>query len=227
MRTFARSLGLLGGLFLASFAQSVLASSVDLSTGLDSSNNLITTYGQLDANWTVTTLGGPAPVITPAGPDWWFGCCGGVPPYATNGPNSDWISNDAANAFNPGVGYSFNRTFDLTGVDLSTFSLSGSWSVADGGTLSLNGNLIASLDQNINPWGQLWAFSVPAGSSFLNQGMNTLTITVTESNQVFEAARLDMAPVAGTTPEPSAMLLMGTGLLALAGKVRRRFFARK
>lgn len=210
---------LLTALFLAVASQTAWAGTINVSTGLDASNNLISVSGQADAHWILP--GGTAQVITPSSPDWWGN-------YIANGPNSDWLSNNAAGSYNGPAPYSFNLQFDLSGYDLSTVSLSGSWAIADGGTLSLNGNQIDSLAGASSPnspnWSSLHSFSVAVGSPWFNPGLNTLTLTVTASDDYYEAVRLE-GLVTGTSvspvPEPCTLLLMGSGVLGLAGLLRR------
>jgi len=143
--------------------------------------------------------------------------------WVVNGPNSDWIARNAGTP-NNGLG-TYTRTFDLTGFDLSSVSIAGSWAIDDIGTLSLNGHEISSLlAPGPSAWATLTPFSVAAGSPFLNQGLNTLTITITASDNSLEGVRLEGALSETTTavPEPSAMLLAGLGLLGMAPMVRRQ-----
>ena len=82
---------------------------LNLATGLDASNNLITTGGQPDAHWSVQPqVGGivPAQTVYPDNPDY-FGL------WVTNGPKSDWIARDANAAFQGSAPYTFTRTFDF------------------------------------------------------------------------------------------------------------------
>ena len=95
---------------------------MNLSTGLDASGNLITTGGVNDANWTVNDTSHdpgvttPAKVVTPSNADWYSG-------WVANGPNSDWIAWDPNTSAN-GLGI-YTRTFNLSGYNLSTVSISG------------------------------------------------------------------------------------------------------
>ena len=160
--------------------------SLNLTTGLDASNNLITVGGTPDANWTVDAVSGgtaAAQIVTPKDADWWGG-------WGANGPNSDWIARSASTGANGPAPYSFYRTFDLGGYDPGAVSISGAWELDDEGTLSLNGH---QLDMHVwDQWNQgLLTFSVPAGSPYLVQGMNTLTITETRNDNFFEAVRLE------------------------------------
>lgn len=74
---------------------------IDVSTGLDASNTLITTGGQADAHWGVN--GNAAQVVAPGNLDSGF-----------------WIAIDANAHDNGPSGYAFTRMFSLAGVDLGT-----------------------------------------------------------------------------------------------------------
>jgi hypothetical protein len=174
------SLNLRGG--TVTFAQGTVGT-INLSTGLDSSGKLLATGGQPDAHWTVQQANGTttaAQTVFPNNPDWYNG-------WPANGPNSDWIARDASTSRQGTTPYTFTRTFDLTGYDLSTVVLAGAWNVDDTGTLAVNGHVI---DTQGNPWGggRFPTFLVAAASGFLNQGVNTLTITITASDN-FDTSR--------------------------------------
>jgi hypothetical protein len=200
---------------------------INLSTGLDASNNLINVNGQSDAHWTVDqSTGGTAAaqVVTTDGADWGWPI-GGWPDWEwfSDGPNSDWIARNA-NLFSNGYApYTFYRTFDLSGYDLASASISGFWAIDDDGELSLNGNVISSLSEpNPQNWNTLHSFDVSAGSSYLNQGLNTLAITMTYSDNGVEGVRLE--GYVSAVPEPSvfvALLSMGVAVLAFYARRQR------
>jgi hypothetical protein len=154
---------------------------INVATGLDCSNHVIGTPGTNDCHWTVN--GNPAQVVGPGVVDWPGGA------WAPDGPNSNWIAINANTCCNGHAPYSFDLVFDLSGSDLSAVSLSGFWSIDDTGTVSLNGQQISALDSGL--WASLHPFSVPAGSPFFQQGLNTLTITMTWTDNIYEAVRLE------------------------------------
>jgi len=191
------------GLWLTATSLVDGAQSVNLATGLDGSNNLIITGGTADSHWSVDAQAGgvqATQVVTPASSDWYS-------LWPANGPGSDWIARSAATIGNGPAPYSFYRTFDLSGYDLSTVTIAGSWAIDDEGTLSLNGYQLG-----FHEWDEwdhgLETFSVPTGSPYLRQGVNTLTITETRNDNFYEGVRLE-GTISGSVPEPaSAALLM-------------------
>lgn len=205
----AQSIALL--VVLSSFASaSGTAANINLSTGLDALDNNILAGNTPDAHWTVDQpLGGiaPAKIVAPGNTG------GAFPPWAANGPGSSWITIDP-NSFGNGsvIPYTYYRTFSLTAADVLTASMSGFWGIDDGGELRLNGNLISSSPSD---YSATTAFSVGVGSGFFNVGLNTLTITMTNSDNLLEAVRLEGFLV----PSPNVAALLGlSGLMA----VRRR-----
>jgi len=180
--------------------------------------NLITSGGLADVNWTVTNENTGALQAAETVYSNNADCYGG---WAANGPNSDWIARNANVTNNGPAPYTFYRTFDLTGYNLSTVSISGAWTVDDAGTLSLNGITLATLgDGN---WGSLASFSVPTGSSDFVQGLNTLAITITYDDEYLEGVRLQ-GTLVGTSavPEPSTLIMSGTMTLIGLGYWWRR-----
>jgi hypothetical protein len=194
-------------------ASVAFAGTLNVSTGLDSSNNLITTDGGFDAHWVVqqqnSTLS-PAQVVMSQDADWFGG-------WIPNGPSSNWIARDAFNCCNGPAPYTFHTTFSVS--DPSMASISGSWTIDDAGILVLNGQTIDS--QGSGNWGSLHPFSA-SGSGWFVTGVNTLAITITSDDNFLEGVRLE-GTVVGTssTPEPSTLLMLFSGFGGLAF-VRRR-----
>jgi len=191
------------------------AGTLNLSTGLDASNNLITSGGLSDAHWTVNEQAGgtgAAQTVYPGNADWYGG-------WLDDGPNSDWIARDASISNNGPAPYTFQVTFSL--ADTTGASLSGSWAVDDSGTIDLNGNQIGSLGSGA--WGGLT--SVSDNSHFVT-GLNTLSITISSDDEFLEAVRFE-GSVTGdlgspAVPEPASMVLLAGGMLAIAVAKRRR-----
>jgi hypothetical protein len=231
-----------------SMCQSARATTVNLSTGQDASGNIQTTAGALDANWTTSVAGNPAQILNPNNPgfpnvntepsdycnynpcnNWWPGDPTLSPAWTPNTTSSSWIG-VTADKTNNGSGYSYNMTFTLTAAELATASITGGWAIDDEGTLSLNGNQLSQVpdtDWTNMTWNSLTPFNVPVGSSDFVVGTNTLTMTMTWTDNFVEGADLQgsldySSPV---VPEPGSLLLLGTGMLGMAGMLRRKLLA--
>jgi hypothetical protein len=202
-------------LLLAVFAPLARADVINVSTGLDASNNIITTGAVNDAHWTVTTN----PTFSPTGiPQTVFpnNADSGFPSWVANDSKSDWIARNADHSNNGPAPYTFTRTFDLAGLNPSTATLTGMWAIDDAGTLALNGHTLSTLAPGA--WVALTAFSAP--SADFVQGLNTLTMTITSDDQFLEAARLQGSVTVAAVPEPSPILLGGVGALAFGALAR-------
>jgi hypothetical protein len=207
------SLGCLGLALALAAASPASAVTLNLSTGLDNTNTVISSGDVADAYWTASANGGAALTVFPNNADWFGG-------WVANSSQSDWIANNPNVTDQGPTPYTFTRTFDLTGVNLSTVSLSGGWTLDDQGTLDLNGNNLGTLgDGN---WGSLSSFSALGTDGFFNQGVNTLTMTITDSDRFLEGVDLQ-GTLTGRSlgaPEPSPLLgllipTLFVGVLAL------------
>jgi len=223
---------ILGVIFLLAVPHVAAATTINVSTGQDSSGNIWTSGNQIDANWTVTgadseTGTNPAQTVFPNNVDFCTFANGCSPAWVANDASSDWIAfNPDATANGDGT---YTTTFNLTGANLSTVSLSGFWTIDDQGTLTLNGNVIGTLPPPTAPWTVLNSFSVPTGSSDFIAGINTLTMLITATDNFEEGVRLNgtVSFTSGAAvPEPSSLLLWASGAMVLAGAVRRRKSAR-
>jgi hypothetical protein len=114
-----------------------------------------------------------------------------------------------------------------TRADLCACSAFGTYTYWDtgGGALNLTQQLVGQPTLDGGPWG------TPDGSSgdfnffFTNGGplgTNPFTMT-TDGGNGDPMLLTSVAPVSGTTPEPGSLFLMGSGLVLLAGTIRRRF----
>ena len=156
---------------------------INVSTGLNSSGNLLNTSGALDANWTVDQPAGgtaAAQVVTSSSADWYSG-------WSADGPNSDWVAVNAATAVQPAAPYNFYRTFDLTGYNLFTVSLNATIYNDDSASVTLNGHQLYSSGNNYSGT----FISVSGTSGDFNPGLNTLITTMTSSDRNLDAVRLD------------------------------------
>ena len=189
------------------------ANTVNLSTGLDPSDTLITVGNTADAHWTVSqafssgSVTGPAKVVdaTEAG--------GAFGPWAANGPGSSWITVNPNIVGNGSPLPLYERTFSLSAADLATAAISGFWGIDDEGEVRLNGYLLSS---SLGNYSVTAPFSAAAGSGFFVAGVNRLTITMTSSDNYLEAVRLEGSLTTGVPDSGSTLLLLNAGVLGLA-----------
>ena len=171
-----------------------MASDINVSTGVNPGWNYDTT------GWGT----GVASIVTPDDADWY-------PGWIANSASSSWIAaNPASTAGNNGT-YSLN--FDLSGYNLSSVSLSGSWTIDDSGWLYLNGNLLGSLGNG--NWGSLFSFSAP-NSDFV-AGVNTLSMVGGWTDNYLEGVLLQGDVSGSLAAAPDAGSTFGLLGLALAG----------
>lgn len=203
---------LIGILCLA--AGSAHAGLYNVSTGLDASDNVILTGNVNDAHWTVDQpSGGIAPARVDNSP---FPGFAGFS-WLADGPNSSWITIDPNNVGNaPVIPYTYYRQFTLTAAQVPLAYLTGVWGIDDQGEVRLNGNLLSTSAGDYN---MATPVGAAAGSGLFVAGVNTLTITMTASDNFLEAVRLQ--GTVSLVPEPSSLALALSGI-AFAVVVRHR-----
>ena len=123
-------------------------------------------------------------------------------------------------AFAPGGFYDYKTTFN----EIGTLSMvNGVFAGDNDACIFLNGSTIAAAC-TVNPdhgYEQLTAFTIDASTpGGLHLGTNTLDFIVRND----DGTQTGLLVAFSTTPEPSSIMLFGSGVLGLAGILRRRVF---
>jgi hypothetical protein len=139
-----------------------------------------------------------------------------------NDAHSGWIGFQDSSSSSPHGDYTFGLSFDLTGYDPATASLSGLWAADQFGSINLNGAAtgvsVADGNWNAGSFPNLNPFTISSG---FHSGINTLAFVVTEPDD-FDGLRVSSLMVtANPVPEPSTAALLAIGCAAIL-MVRRR-----
>jgi hypothetical protein len=156
--------------------------------------------------------------------------------YAVSG-RTDWIANKASGSNGTWTFFVFRQTFDLTGYDYLSTNLQFQWAADDSGEVAaargswkpkyrLNSGLLTD-----GVWAPVFGATYSYGpTATLNSGFVAGTNTIdfyVEGNGTTDGFALRTmgftADKVTVTPEPAAMLLMGSGLFGMF--FRRRFVA--
>jgi len=157
---------------------------------------------------------------------------GGFPigPWLADNTTSRWLTPEinAGASFDTVVAgtYTWTLKFDLTGYVANTANFTAQWAADNGGTVTLNNNLLNTINTGPASTFNSWSGFNATGSSFVS-GMNTLVFTVT--NLAWPAGNptglrvefLDSNVTAVPEPETYAMMLAGLGLIGFVARRRR------
>lgn len=199
-------------------------------TGVDASGQRLLAENALDPHYQIISRqnyyypSGPAglptaftPTLAPAVVDRNNGPCTGLDTWYVSA-NSCWIWFDKA-ASSRDVTYIFRLSFDLTGLDHTTATMSGYAAADDFFSIFLNGAQIAQFD-GPGLFSNLHSFNTPVG--FI-AGLNHLDFAVAGTGYAdgLLVERLT-GQAAVLVPEPAVAILLALPLLILGAGARRR-----
>ena len=161
--------------------------------------------GQVDANYFVESTGAHALTYH-------------NPAYLQDSPSSRIVNASGTEDAPTNTITSFYTTFDLTGYNFATATLSGSALADNIGGVFLNGVQISGY---VNGFNSLTTFQ--ADTNFV-AGVNKLSFMLYNKDgpEGFRISDLAVSATAGTVPEPETWILLTTGFSMIGFSTRRR-----
>jgi hypothetical protein len=207
------------GLTLAGVAQGEVVNLNIFNTGVDATTGISQPQGSTDSHYTVVSSpAGVVPVVQTSVEGF------PIPPWIGDSTTSAWIG-PAGTA--PADDYTYQTTFDLTGLDPATAILSGQWATDNAGVLVLNGVStgftspfgVAEGSYSFEVWHQ---FTINSG--FVD-GVNTLELVDNNADVAGlnpTGLRVEISGTADVaTPEPGTFGMFGLGSTAVFAILRR------
>ena len=174
--------------------------------------------GAVDTHYTVISGPGittPQPAFQVTSP----------PAVYVESPSSNWIWVNASGNATINSPYTFELTFNLTGLNPSTASISGQWAVDDIGSMTLNGTSIGTgltiTGTSPTNFSTFHNFTLTGG--FVT-GVNHLDFTVTDRLNPGGLNVTGLTGSATAVPEPSSLAMLGLTAVGFVGysAARRR-----
>jgi len=136
-------------------------------------------------------------------------------PWMGDDSSSAWIGPNGSDLSGPVGTYTYRVSFDLSGLNPRTASISGLWSMDDvGQDILING---ISTGATGNGFSSFQAFTIDKG---FKDGLNTIDFKVFNGGGP-TGLRVEMTGAAAV-PEPASMTLIAAGLLGLGALRRKR-----
>lgn len=173
-------------------------------TGVDGAGAALAA-GSADTHYSILVPSQAAIVIKDAIPGTWL----------ANSATRRWVWQDI-NGQPTFTTLTFRTTFDLTGLDFSSASISGDWATDNTGLdILING---ASTGNTCSGFSSLCNFTVASG---FVAGINTLDFQVQDLGVISGFLVSSISGTANAIPEPGTLAILGLGLIGL-GVTRRR-----
>ncbi len=182
-------------------------------TGVDDLNVTLAT-GDVDSHYTLVS-GGSAPTYAVNDAEGYAGYW--LAPNLTSKWITPLVSSGTASGAAAAGAYAYQTTFDLTGINLATASISGEVAADNAITdILINGFSTGFTWGTYDPFG---SFTISSG---FNAGLNTLTFNV-DNDSGPTGLRVEMNGTFTPVPEPEiyGMLLEGLGLVWFAARRRK------